>query len=342
MKSRIKIIISAIVLVCWFFPAGAQKIPLFKLVEKPDSKRIDVLVNDSLFTSLLYADSLKKHVLYPVVAANGAVVSRGWPIEPKQGDQIDHPHQIGVWFNNGDVNGADYWNNSTKIDTNKKAYGTIRVKEIKSLKSGKGQAEFTLVSVWYNPGGRAVLEEETRFTFRQDADVRVIERETKLKALINVLFKDNKEGLFGIRVSRQLEMPAEKPAAVYMDGQIRKVVDKEITTGMYESSSGVKGDAVFGTRSDWLKLSGKVDDRQATVVLIDHPKNPNYPGFWMARGYGLFAINPLGAHFYTNGKESLNFSLKQGQDVIFKHCILIGGDLSNARIQQVSHSFGRQ
>ena len=318
----------------------AQKASFFKIVERKDQKRVDVLINDSLFTSLLYADSLKKHVLYPINASGGITVTRGYPINPKVGDQIDHPHQIGLWMNYGDVNGADYWNNSTKIDTNKKAYGTIKVNKVIAIKSGKGGAALTVLSTWINPGSKPVLAEETNYIFQEENEVRFIKRQTKLTAITDVLFKDNKEGLFGMRVSRQLEHPSDKATAVIVaDKKTLKVVDKDITTGFYESSKGITGEAVFGTRAEWLKLSGKIDEKPIVLVLMDHPKNVNYPGFLMARGYGLFAINPLGSEVYTEGKEKLNFSLKKGESATFNYEIAIGSQLNKDRMEKLYHSF---
>ena len=62
----------------------------------------------------------------------------------------------------------------------------------------------------------------------------------------------------------------------------------------------------------------------------------------MARGYGLFAINPLGAAAYTNGKETLNFSLSKGKTVVFKHRLVISDALANERLEQLANSFKTQ
>ena len=35
-----------------------------------------------------------------------------------------------------------------------------------------------------------------------------------------------------------------------------------------------------------------------TIAIFDHPGNPGYPTYWHARGYGLFAANPLGRHIF--------------------------------------------
>lgn len=317
----------------------AQKTESIRIIPQPASQRVDVFIGKELFTSLLYADSLKKPILFPINAAGNNSVTRGWPLAPKEGDQIDHPHQIGSWLNFGDVNGADYWNNSTSIDSNAKAYGTIRFDKLVSRSNGKGKAELVTRSVWYNPKGRAMLEEITRYIFRTEGNERIIDRSTTLKAIEDVLFKDNKEGFFAIRVARELEHPGTKPVKVYSKDGVKSVLTKENLTGRYENSNGIAGEAVFGTRSNWLKLSGFVNNKPVAVAIIDHPENAGFPGYWMARGYGLFAINPLGAEFYTNGKEKLNFVLKKDGQTNFNHRLVIAQQLSNRRLDELFNSF---
>ena len=43
------------------------------------------------------------------------MVTRGFPLEPRPGERVDHPHHVGLWFNHGDVNGVDFWNNSESL-----------------------------------------------------------------------------------------------------------------------------------------------------------------------------------------------------------------------------------
>ena len=59
------------------------------------------------------------------------------------------------------------------------------------------------------------------------------------------------------------------------------------------------------------------------IAMLDHPKNPGFPTYWHARGYGLFAANPLGQKIFSNGKEHLNFQLAAGESVTFRHEVLI-------------------
>ena len=100
-------------------------------------KKIDVKIDGKLFTSLLYTDELnvlKKPVLYPIVSSNDIIITRGFPIDPRPNERIDHPHHIGAWLNYGDVNGLDFWNNSDAIpDERASEMGTIRLKEITNI-----------------------------------------------------------------------------------------------------------------------------------------------------------------------------------------------------------------
>src|SRR5213595_2291678 len=100
--------------------AVAQKSEQVKVVASKKEHKVDVFIGDKSFTSFLYPDSLEKPVLYPLHAANGTIVTRGFPLDPKPGDPTDHPHHIGLWFNYENVNGLDFWNNSFAIPKEKK------------------------------------------------------------------------------------------------------------------------------------------------------------------------------------------------------------------------------
>ena len=86
---------------------------------------------------------------------------------------------------------------------------------------------------------------------------------------------------------------------------------------------------VWGKRAPWVALRGEINSEKVTLALFDHPENVGYPTYWHARGYGLFAANPLGQKIFSEGAEELNFSLKAGESVTFRHRLLIrSGDVS--------------
>jgi len=77
-------------------------------------------------------------------------------------------------------------------------------------------------------------------------------------------------------------------------------------------------------------LSGRVGQEPVTIAILDHPANPGFPTYWHARGYGLFAANPLGQKALSGGKESLDFALAAAQSATFHHRVLILSEMATA------------
>src|ERR1035437_7212074 len=75
------------------------------VVAKEAEKKIDIMIGGKLFTSYCWPDNVMKPILYPVMTSEGTEITRGYPIKPRAGERVDHPHQIGIWFNYGDVDG---------------------------------------------------------------------------------------------------------------------------------------------------------------------------------------------------------------------------------------------
>ncbi|MCF6268951.1 MAG: PmoA family protein [Melioribacteraceae bacterium] len=301
-----------------------------ELIENKVEQKVDVMVDGKLFTSFLYTDKLsvlKKPVLYPLISANGVVITRGYPLEPRPNERTDHPHHIGAWLNYGDVNNLDFWGNSGAMPKESAdVLGTIRLVEINKIESGES-GKLNVTGKWMNSKGETILRENTEFVFSANNGKRIIDRTTTLTAIKEpVIFKDSKEGMFAIRVARQLEHPSDKPITLsdaHGNKTDVKVMDNTGVTGNYLSSEGLEGTDVWGTRAKWVALSGTIDSKDVTVVIMDEPNNVGYPTYWMARGYGLFAANPLGQKIYSNGAEELNLTLASNESVTFKYRILL-------------------
>lgn len=318
----------------------------FSIVENKKEKRIDISIDGQIFTSYIYPDQLMKPVLYPIRSAEGTPITRGWPFNPRPGERVDHPHHVGLWFNYGDVNGLDFWNNSTAIPSDKKdQYGTIKHAKVNKIQTADDHALLDVTKYWQEPSGIPILQENTQYIFSSANNMRTIELNTTLTALKkNVSFTDNKEGLLGIRLARELEHPSEE-SAKFTDasGNITEVaqLDNSQVTGKYRSSEGKEGDDVWGTRGKWVNLNGQIGQEALSIVIIDHPKNIGYPTYWHARGYGLFAANPLGQKAMSDGKEELNFSLPAGKSVTFRYKIVIqsGKHLSDNEVNSIAQIF---
>ena len=255
-------------------------------IEKPDSQKISIYIDQTLFTEFLYSDTLYKQVLYPIYTASGTEITRGYPARPKADERTDHPHQMGLWFSFGSINGLDFWNNSNRIPHNKKEhYGIIRFTGIKNINEKENQ--FTVEANWTNHNGYILLKEKTTYAFT------------------------------GMRLDRNLEADI---------------------SGIYQNKEGDTGNDVWGKRSAWVVLNGKIKDEKISIAIIDHPENPNYPGWSHARGYGLFAINNLGGRCFDKQAEKVQILLKKEESITFTHQILIkdGDYLSNQEIEKVS------
>ena len=297
-----------------------------RLVRNDKDKKVDVLIDGKIFTSYIYSDNIKKPVLYPLVTPQGTKVTRKYPMEASVGERVDHPHHVGLWLNYGDVNGLDFWNNSDSIAEDKRGgYGMIVHNKVLKIEGGdKGRLEVEMD--WISPEQDTLLKEKTTFIFGFDSGIYSIDRITKLIALEEVSFTDNKEGMLGIRVARELEHPSDRPAIFTDVNGLPTMIENTDNTGVngkYINSNGIEGTDCWGKRADWVNLTSTIGDENISLVILDHQSNVGYPTYWHARGYGLFAANPLGQAALSGGKDTLNFKLVKGDSVTFRHRILV-------------------
>jgi hypothetical protein len=304
-------------------------------------KKVEVFVGGKLFTSYIYPDNMEKQSLYPIMSASGKFITRGYPLNPRPFERTDHPHHVGLWFNFGDVNGLDFWNNSFAIKPeDKPKYGTVKFRKIVSENPAKG----TLVTNadWVDVKDNVLLNEEATYIFEGDGTNRTIERITKLTAKQVVTFAENKEGLIGLRVDRTFEEPATKPEK-FLDakGIVTEVpvMNNDGVNGVYRNAEGIKGGDVWSKRSPWVALRGVKEGEVITIAILDNKGNPNYPAWSHARGYGLFATNNLGGRIFDKNAAEVKIVLKPGESITFKHKIVIGGDLSDAELNELSKNF---
>lgn len=321
-----RIIVFTVVAVAGFLFACKNK-PVVSFIENQTEKKIDVMIDGKPFTTFLYSNNICKPVLFPIYASSGTEITRGYPINPKAGERADHPHQIGMWLTYGNVNGNDFWGNGSKgLGTKNPNGGVIKHLKFENIKEGK-TGTFISFESWTDSTGTELLKEQTEYKFTSRGNIRIIDRITTLTAGDKeVTMPDTKEGMFGIRVARQLELPSDGMVElVNTDGTISRVRDTLNIgiTGNYISSEGISGEDVWGTRAKWMELEGIIGKEHLSVIICDHPENPNYPTYWHARGYGLFSANPLGVKDFTKGAENLNFVIPAGESVTFRYRVII-------------------
>ncbi len=321
LRSMIVLLLCSITLQAWPQKKG------FRVENRPLKKEVALYYNDVFLTAYCYYDSVMKPFLFPVNTPGGITITRGYPLQPVAGERTDHPHHTGLWMNYESVNGLDFWNNSTSIPVaNRHRYGRIRHKSILETRAGPNLAIFRTAAAWLNAVGQEIVTEQTDYHFSIVDGALVIDRLSTLSATDkDVLFKDVKDGFLGLRVARELELPSTQ-ADVFVDAQGNPTavaaVNNDGVTGNYLTSEGVRGDSAWGTKGAWTLLTGKKDNSAISVGIIDHPGNIGYPAYRHARGYGLFAINPLGRKVFSNGKEELNFRLQKAP-VTFRYRIVV-------------------
>lgn len=324
---------------CWLLviscSAYGQK---FKITES--GQRINVYYGKSLITSYIHDDSLFKTAYYPVSTLKGTHITREYPYVIKAGERADHPHHVGLFFAHESVNGHDFWNMSTAIAPAKRVnYGT-EIHESASVHKNT----ITSVARWRANDGEDLLREKTIMKFSASKDDLIIDRTTDLTALTDVTITDKKDALMGLRVARELELPVEgKDRFVLANGEVSEMKENNLAevTGDYKNSESVIGQDVWGKKANWVCLDGKIKGKDISIAIIDHPQNIDHPSYWHARGYGLFAVNPLGKEVFTEGKAKINLTLKKGEVATFKYRIIIreGSKLTPAELNQYLKSF---
>ncbi|HKK43025.1 MAG TPA: PmoA family protein [Bacteroidales bacterium] len=326
--------------------AGNEHVSKIDFVNDPSANRLDVKVDGRLFTSFCWPEDLNKPVLYPVLTPKGDTITRGFPLNTRPEDHTDHKHQVGIWLSYGNVNGVDFWENA-KSDTPDPDDGVIKHIKIERLSSKNGKAYFVSAERWLGPSGNRVLDEHSEYHFTAHGSVRIIDRITTLTAGDTaVVFKDTKEGFFAIRLARQLEMltaGSESLSGIRLDSGRTANLLKYNGTGNYVSSEGISGESVWGTRARWVSLTGIINNDPVSVVICDHPGNPGYPAYWMTRGYGLFAVNPLGWSDFTNGEKTFDFNIKPNKSAKFRYRLIVcsGTFLAPVEINRFADEFAK-
>jgi hypothetical protein len=145
-------LLAAVILEGMAFAANGTK--GVQVVADEAHQRVDITIDGAPFTSYVWPSTLKKPVLFPVITSDGIDVVRGFPLAPRPGERVDHPHHAGIWFNYGNVNGFDFWNNSDAIKpADREKMGTITSRKSSPPRAGETLENWS--STRYGPQARA-------------------------------------------------------------------------------------------------------------------------------------------------------------------------------------------
>jgi hypothetical protein len=290
--------------------------------------QIAIEIDGKPFSTFYFGGKAPKPYLHPVRAADGTIVTRGYPMENLPGENHDHPHHRGLWFTHGDVNGYDFWANELDQKPRSKK-GIVRMTRIEP-KAGKASGTISGTFEWAEPGGDVLLTEERQMVFHSGSANRRLDFDLKLTAgSKTVKLGDTKEGTFAIRLATELE-------------ENRPEVTGIARTGRIVSSKGAAGEMqTWGKRAPWVDYSGSLKGKKLGVAIFDHPSNPKHPSHWHVRAYGLFAANIFGEHdFYQDPSRDAGITLEPGKSLHFLYRVVIHpGDTKQAKIAKLYDTY---
>ncbi|MBV9240742.1 MAG: PmoA family protein [Acidobacteria bacterium] len=315
-----------------------------RLIDRSRENRIDVTVDGQLFTSYHWGGDFYRPALYPIMSSGGHFVTRGFPFETRDGDTVDHPHQVGCWLAHANVDGIDFWN-SSKFRSAKEMekMGRVVHRRIVSMRASGQKAEIVTDADWVKPNGQVGLTERTRYRFTARRTERLIDRDTTLTAPnADVSFGDNKDGFFGLHLASELEQDDQAGVKITNTaGVVSTGRNAAILSGKFWNSEGLHTEKeIWGKRGRWAAVAGRIGNEQVTVAIFDHPRNPLSPTRMMVRGYGLFALNPFGQKQFDPKLDEQKFPLARGHSVRFRYRVLIAPS-NNASIENEYKAFAR-
>lgn len=291
-------------------PAILLAIPLIAQVQvSQEGEHIAIEIDGKTTSTFYFGSDVTKPYLWPLRTASGIELTRHWPMETNNKDAHDHIHHRGLWFAHSLVNGIDFWNSDPSY--HKDTMGHQVVTGIEQAEGGADSGTIKAVIEWRGPTGQVLLTEKRGFVF-QKGDPRIIDLDIVLTARQDVTFGDEKDGVLGIRLARELNQMT--------------------------SSEGCKQEAgCWGKRADWVDVSGAFGSSQAGVTVFENPDNPRYPTYWHVRDYGLLAANIFGVRFFTNNSTADgSMKLQTGQKLHFRYRIILhSGDAASAKLQDL-------
>lgn len=258
-------------------PQAASE-PAGKVTITPLDDRLRVLIDGELFAEYIF-QGYSRPVVYPIIGPCGIGMTRNWPMKDGvPGESHDHVHQKAMFFGHGRVNGVNFFAESPGSGT------TVHDKLLK-VESGSERGLIQTANNWVAADGTITCTDTRTLSFRAVLGGRAIDWEITLHASHGeVTLADDKHGLLAIRTHPNLRLDNDPQRGV------------TTANGQAVNSEGVSGKAVFGKRARWIDYWGKINDKTVGIAIFDHPRNPNHPTWWMARGYGYVAADPCGGH----------------------------------------------
>ncbi|MEN6605393.1 MAG: PmoA family protein [Bryobacteraceae bacterium] len=261
------------------------------------------------FATLQFGKQTGRPFLHPLRTASGKIITRG----PQSGTQGSVPLPAGLWMGHARVNGVDYWEAAPGAHPNHKA-GSVVFREITKIEQGVDRGSIWLTADWIDPDGAAVVTEKRTMAFSAGPeDSRIIDIDCRLEPRQRVLIGDSTNGILGLRLAAPFE---------------------EINGGRPRTFTGDAGsDGVTGKRSPWLDYMTIMQRERIGVLIMDHPRNHNFPTRWKVRTEASIIATPFAELDYYNAPplkgpapktaRDAGVTLEKGETLRFRYRIVI-------------------
>ncbi len=267
-----------------------------KIVAQKFNSKIDVLINNNLFTSYILSQDEKYPFFFPVNGPSNASVTSM--------RNANYPHHSSLFFGCDKVNGGNYWQEGLER-------GQIVSIRADVIESGNDKVIIENECIWRRPNANAPIKDIRKITITAPSkEMYQIDFDVTLEMLMDVIIEKTNHSLFSGRMDADLAV---------------------INGGTMINSNGEKGEKdTFGKKAAWIDFYGKRGDKQEGMAIMQHPSNEWYPAPWFTRDYGFFSPTPM--YWPQNDKET---SLKKGQTIKLKYRVLVhSGDTSAAKIAE--------
>jgi hypothetical protein len=276
---------------------------VFRLESRDD--RVEILIGGRPLTTFHFHTQWDKPFLYPIRTPSGAVLSRGWPVEPRESDERDHAWHRGIWYGHGDINGEDFWREKPDRTTAR----LVMDGAPKISSGGKGTMEITLAMIGAKGNRLGTIGE--RYQFRRESDYILMDSVISVATDrgMALRFGDTDDGGFGFRLATEFRQ--DRGAELI-------------------NSDGLAGtEKIWGKPARWVKYTATINGKRAGVAVLDHPSNLRHPTGWHARGYSLCSANPFATGSFAKDKSrDGSYTLPAGQTLALRYLVVVfDGDL---------------
>ena len=279
--------------------------------------RVEVLLDGRPVTTFQFHSKWDKPFLYPIRTLSGTILSRGYPVEPRAGEEQDHAWHRGIWYGHGDINGEDFWRE-------KPDHSTSRLVLDGEPRTSGSTLEVRLAMM--TPKGKRLGTIGEKYTFSADGANLLIDSTISVIADRNeaLRFGDSDDGGFAFRLSDE-----------FRQDRGAELMNSDGLTGT---------EKIWGKPARWVKFSAKVNGKPAGVAILDHPSNLRAPTGWHARGYSLNAANPFAAGSFAKDKKKVDgsWTLPAGDTLTLRYLVLVhDGDLNREGVERYFSKFAK-